>query len=322
MKRKGLYIFLGAEVALLCMLYILADFVPTVVSSVMSVPFEQIGLALRSLSLCGKAANGLAVALWAGICLLPLFPVLQNWQDKEKCAEHIFLIVLSVMLFVVLYYMINPGFMYKLLPESIRSMVSAGDQEILSVMKAVLSMAVWSVAVGYVVFRLLRMFRAGDKEQLYLYLHRLLYALCAMFAGAMVMTCGEMLKGLQEAQGAVDGALTVLKSLVAALPYVMDVMIIFLALNLLDELLADSHSEKVAAAAGKLSGVCCAALAVVTASGVMINILQLVLFKYLSDINIQTDIPFLSLAFVLAALLFSRLIDENKQLAEENEMFI
>ena len=136
------------------------------------------------------------------------------------------------------------------------------------------------------------------------------------------MTCGEMLKGLQEAQGAVDGALTVLKSLVAALPYVMDVMIIFLALNLLDELLADSHSEKVAAAAGKLSGVCCAALAVVTAFGVMINILQLVLFKYLSDINIQTDIPFLSLAFVLAALLFSRLIEENKQLAEENEMFI
>ena len=98
MKRKAFYIILTAEAVLLCLLYLLTDFAAPLVSSVMAVPLEQIGLFLRSLSLCGGIGNGFALALWAGICLLPLIPVLKNWQEKEKRAEHAALIVLSVTL--------------------------------------------------------------------------------------------------------------------------------------------------------------------------------------------------------------------------------
>ena len=52
------------------------------------------------------------------------------------------------------------------------------------------------------------------------------------------------------------------------------------------------------------------------------NVLQLILSRKLYNINIHIEIPFMSLAFVLVALLFSRLIEENRKLTEENEMFI
>lgn len=322
MKRKSLYILLGTEVVLFSILYLLADMVPTFISGVMAVPFEQIGLGLRWLSLCGGAANGLALALWAGISLAPLVPVFKFWQEKEQRVEHILLILLSVLLFVVLYYMTNPESMYKMLPEQVVSALSVGTDKMLAVMKAALSIAVWSVIVCYVVFRLLRLFNAGKKGQLFLYLYKVLYGLCGLFAGAIVISCMEVLMGVKTAQTAFDGAVTVVRALVSALPYVMDIIVILSALNLLESVLKESASEQVTAAAHKLSRICCITLAVVTVSVVGMNVLQLILSRKLYNINIHIEIPFMSLAFVLVALLFSRLIEENRKLTEENEMFI
>lgn len=323
MKRKVLYIILGTEAVLLCLLYILADFMPQVISNVMAFPFEPMGMLLRSLSLLGGIANGVALLLWAGISLLPVVPVLKNWKDKEKRAEHVLLVVLSVLLFVVLYYMINPGLLYDRIPAGMADIIAGGNAEILSIIKAVLCMAVWSVVVCYVVFQLLRLFKNSEKEQLFIYLRRLLYALCALFVGALVFTCvGELITGLQAAQRAADGAMAVFRFLVAALPYAMDVLVTLFALKLLDELLADSHSEEVVVAAQRLSKLCCLTLALVTASGVALNILQLIFSKAISNVNVYVDIPVMSLVFVLAAFLCSRLIEENKQLADENEMFV
>ena len=322
MKRKGLYILLGTEVVLLCMLYLMADLTPAFISDVMAVPFEQIGLGLRWLSLCAGAANGLAMALWAGISLLPLVPVLKSWQEKEKRAEHVTLIVLSAMLFAVLYYMINPGLLYGLLPEQVLSAVSGGAEEVMSVMKATLGAAVWSVIVCYVVFRLLRLFNSGEKEQLLRYMHKLLFALCILFVGAMVVSAMEVIVGLKTAQSASDGVMIVVRAVVSALPYAMDILVILSAQNLLEEVLTDNISERVTIAAHRLSRICCVTLAAVTASGAGLNILQLTLSQIIYDINIHVEIPFMSLAFVLTALLFARLIEENRKLTEENEMFI
>ena len=102
----------------------------------------------------------------------------------------------------------------------------------------------------------------------------------------------------------------------------MDIIVILSALNLLESVLKESASEQVTAAAHKLSRICCITLAVVTVSVVGMNVLQLILSRKLYNINIHIEIPFMSLAFVLVALLFSRLIEENRKLTEENEMFI
>ncbi len=72
----------------------------------------------------------------------------------------------------------------------------------------------------------------------------------------------------------------------------------------------------------KLSRLCCLTLALVTLSNVALNTLQLILASKLSNVNVTIDIPFMSIAFVLGVLLLSRLIDENKKLSDDNDLFI
>ena len=322
MKRKILYIALASEVIFLCLIYVLADFSVSLVSNVLAVPFEQIGLLLRVLSLQGGILNGVAFMVWVGICLLPLLPIVTSWRDGAKRAEHIVLGILSVVLFVGLYYMINPGFLYERIPAVLTEAVSARAEEFLGVLKASVSITIWSVMVCYGVFVLLRLFRAGEKDQLFLYTRRLLYVLCGLFAGTMTLTVLEVFGAIQGAQGSIEGVLVVIRALVAALPYAMDVVVTLSAMTVLDTLLEDGRSEKVVEAAKKLSKLCCMTLAVVTAAGAGLNVVQWMAGKMLSDINVHMGIPFMSLMFVLAALLFSRLVEENKQLADENEMFV
>ena len=322
MKKRVLYIALAAEIAFLCLIYLLADFSVPLVSSVMAVPFEQIAMLLRALSLQGGILNGIALMLWAGICLLPLLPVMKEWQDRAKWAEHIVLVILSVVLFVGLYYMVNPGLLFERVPAVLTEAISVGTEELSGALKASVSMMIWSVVVCYGVFVLLRLFRAGEKEQLFLYTRRLLYVLCGLFAGGMVLTALEAFTGIRAVQSGLDGVFTGVKALMAALPYAMDIVVTLSAMTVLDALLEDSRSEQVVVAARKISGICCITLAVVTSAGVALNIIQWLLSKKISNINVHVSIPFMSLAFVLAALLFSRLLEENKQLADENEMFV
>ena len=322
MKKRVLYIALAAEIAFLCLIYLLADFSVPLVSSVMAVPFEQIGMLLRALSLQGGILNGIALMLWAGICLLPLLPVMKEWQDRAKWAEHIVLVILSVVLFVGLYYMVNPRLLFERVPAVLTEAISVGTEELSGALKASVSMMIWSVVVCYGVFVLLRLFRAGEKEQLFLYTRRLLYVLCGLFAGGMVLTALEAFTGIRAVQSGLDGVFTGVKALMAALPYAMDIVVTLSAMTVLDALLEDSRSEQVVVAARKLSGICCITLDVVTSAGVALNIIQWLLSKKISNINVHVSIPFMSLAFVLAALLFSRLLEENKQLADENEMFV
>ena len=322
MKRKVLYIALSVEVVFLCLIYLLTDFSVPLVSGVMSVPFEQIGMLLRVLSLQGSIFNGIALVLWAGICLLPLVPVGKDWHDRTKRPEHVVLMVLSVTLFVGLYYMVNPGLLYDRIPAALTETASEGAQAMTGVLKASVSITIWSVMVCYGVFVLLRLFRAGEKEQLFLYTRRLLYVLCGLFAGTMTFTVLEVFGAICGAQSSIDGVFVVIRALVSALPCAMDIVVTLSAKTVLDALLEDRRSEKVVEAAKKLSRLCCITMAAVTALGACVNIVQWIAGKMLSDINVHVNIPFMSLMFVLAALLFSRLLEENKHLADENEMFV
>ena len=138
----------------------------------------------------------------------------------------------------------------------------------------------------------------------------------------MALTALEAVTGIRTAQSGLDGVFNGVKALIAALPYAMDIVVTLFALTVLDALLEDSRSEEVVVAAKRLSGIYCITLAVVTSAGAALNIIQWLLSKKISNINVHVSIPFMSLAFVLAALLFSRLLEENKQLADENEMFV
>ena len=71
-----------------------------------------------------------------------------------------------------------------------------------------------------------------------------------------------------------------------------------------------------------LSRLCARALAVTVGANLTFQLLQLACARWLRSLNTQVSFPLLSMAFVLGALLLSRLIREGKQLKDDNDLFV
>jgi len=63
-------------------------------------------------------------------------------------------------------------------------------------------------------------------------------------------------------------------------------------------------------------------LKLIIAASLIFNLLQLAFIKKLLVVDMELVLPLVSIAFMLAALLLSRLIRENKALKDDNDMFI
>jgi len=322
MIRKAYIALLSIE-AVACVLFcVLQASFAGIFTTAMSFPFEQIGMGLRLLSLSGGLGNAAAIAIYAVICLLPATSLLFLYKSRALRIDDGLLVILSIVLFAVMYVMINPGEIGRL--TSVAAVQSIG--------KAVLGGMVYSVICGYIVLRVLRLFTAGDTAKLVGYMSVMLYLLNALF---VYLVFGAGFSGLLEslaklrAGNSVSGQLLgvtrvflVLQAILNALPYILNMVVVFAALRLLGEMRTDRYSEGALSAAGRMSRLCAAALVTTVLANIVFNLLQLLFAKSLMVINGSLQIPVFSIIFVLAALLMTRLIAENKQLKDDNDMFI
>lgn len=314
MKRRSLIILLCCESVILTALSILTNFFPTVFSSVPSFPFEQIASGLSFVSQFGNIGNGLAMALLVGVSIIPTILALKTGRSKETAKERIVLFLLSAVMMLALYGIMNPSLFCPTLLDA--------QKEFIPVIKATLGITVWSVIVLYIILRLLRMFAGGDTNKLMQYLKVLLYILCIFFTAVIFTTCiSDLIAYLRDTQEVLAVVLSVIKFLVLSVPYAFDVVITISAIALLDAALSKEQIG-IAESAAKLSQICCIALSVTVASTAGFNILQIVLMRHLPNIAVNVDVPIVSIAFTLIVLLVSRLLVENKQLRDDNDLFI
>lgn len=325
-NHPKLYTILTLEACLCLAFYLFRSALPDLFSAVMAFPFEPVGLLLRAMSLSGTVGNVLAILLYLLIGLLPVGMLLWIRRKRKLCLEDLLLAVLSPVLFLTIYLMINPGLMGQWMGAVFG--ISGG----LAVGKALLSGAVYSVLLSYVILRFLRRAEAADTGTLQGYLRRVLY-LTAMILVFAVFQSG--VGGFLEARGVIAAAnqgsesgLTMtylflaLRYGVAVIPLLADVLVVTGALELLDALSQKGYAEASVEAAGRLACRCKQALAVTVLSNTVFNLVQLLCARFLRDVHGNIEIPVLSIAFVLAALLLARLIRDNKQLQEDNDMFI
>jgi hypothetical protein len=322
MRHKLLVAFLIFEAAACVVLNALRASFSGLFSAVTAFPFEQLGGGLRALSLSGRAGNAAAIAIYAVFCLLPVAALVVFRKRRGAQREDGLLILLSAALFAVMYLMVNPGVIASYL----------GSAAVIPVGKAVLGGALYSVLCGYIVLCALRLFAQGGTDKLARYLSVLL----ALLAAAFVFTAfgarfGGLLDGvysLRAANTGNEGAHTVtyiflaLQFVVDALPYVLDIFIAYRALMLLGELRRDRYGAGAVKQAWRLSRLCAAALTAAMLSNIALNLLSLLFARALLVVNGFVRIPVLSVAFALAAILLARFIAENKQLKDENDMFI
>lgn len=265
---------------------------------IMAFPFEQIGEALRALSVSGTIGNGAALVLYVFLCLLPAVWGLYR-KEYPLCG-------LSVILFPVLYCMAN---------------LPTGEEMFLPVWKAMLGGLSWSGIVCVCVLKLLKLFKAGRKEQLFGYARILLYVLGVLFAGALLSSACNLIPAIHAAGGIIGRMMEVVHFLSVVLPYGMDILVIVFACKLVRKVLMENRAET-EAAANELASLSCICLAVITILQVCLNALQLLFLSKLSNVHVSVEIPFISLAFVLAVFLTARLVAENRRLADDNDLFI
>jgi len=313
---------LSAE-ALACVLVIILQTSFTgVFSAVMAFPFEQIGMGLRSLSLSSGLGNAAAIVVYFAASLLPIAALVVLRKKRKLCAEDGLLGLLSAVLFAVLYVMINPGVINTL----------TNGAAIQSVGKAVLGGMVYSVLAGYFILRILRLFSNSETSMLVRYMSVMLSLLNALFVYSIFGTgFNGLLNSIAELRAGNVGneyllgasyIFLVLQFVVDALPGVFNILVVFAVLQLLEEMRSDRYSAETVTSTRRVSRLCSTALVTMIIANIGFNLLQLIFAKSILVINSSVQIPVFSITFVLATLLLTRLVTENKQLKDDNDMFI
>ncbi len=317
MGQRNWYIALSLEAAACLLLVVLLGWNSGeggILASLTAFPFAQIGLGLRWLSLSGAVGNGLAIGIYVLLGLIPLIALGVLWRRGRLRRADALLAVLSALLFWVLYLMVNPGLLTAWLNLAAGGIVGR------------------AVLAGWLVLRALEMARGAGAGRLLLGLGWLLGLLAAAlvaaaFAGRAAGAQAAVVS-LRNGNLGSEGTLgpsyvfLILGQGVAALPYALDAMVALRARGLVLELERDRYSQAAVAAAEGLSRLCARALAVTVGANLTFQLLQLACARWLRSLNTQVSFPLMSMAFVLGALLLSRLIREGKQLKDDNDLFV
>ena len=322
MKQKKLWGILFLTAVTIVLFQIAQLSLTEIFSSVMAFPFEQIGLGLRALSLSGTAGNIAAIFIYCLICFSPVFAAFIFKKKRTLYPEDGMLVLLSALLFAVIYFMINPG-------------IIAGFSEAMANLvmgKVLLGCIFYSAFFGYIVLRLLRLFTSGDTEKLTQYISVMLGAIAVLFVILIFGTyLGDLFNSMASLREGNTGneyllgtsyVFLSLQFVVNALPYVLNIFVISSAMKLVEEFQKGRYSAETSAASAHVSRLCIVTLVATVLSNVAFNILQLLFVKSLLAVNSSVIIPVFSVTFVLAALLLTKFVAETKQLKDDNDMFI
>ena len=287
-------------------------------SSVVAFPFEQIGWFLRWLSLSGDVGNVLAWILYAAFCLIPVVVFLRLWkthpEGRGSCHENWLLLILSAVLFAVMYWMINPGVLGEL--------YAIGGESLLGCV-------VYAVLAAYLVLCVIRAIRRADTVRLQKYMQLMLAILGLVFAVIITGVCParyyEEARSLREANtyvSTLNEIFLLIRFVAYTFPFAMDSFLVDTARKLLKIQRQEPYSEEAALTADRLARQCVRYLSVTVLLNLGVNLLQLLFIRQLNVVNFTLEIPLLSIGIALAALLFARYIRQTKALKEENELYI
>lgn len=291
--------------------------------SMITFPFEQIGWCLEKLARMGGIANGISIVLWIGISMIPFLSALLS--KKLKKVEKGALTLLSFTILVALYGMVNPGSFCKIYIAS-----DGGGMD--AIIKAMLSATVWSVFALFIVIRLTRLFGTEDKKKLFWYIKILLYVFGIGIVLEIILSV--IMGGINLNQGGskgLDFLVEMLRFSVNVIPLILDIMVIRDAIKLViafnnseitNETAENSKKDSLAAASEKLCKTCSRALGVSVGAIAAFNLLQVLLSRYLSNVLTYAKSPITSLVFAGIVFLMARLMIENKELKEDNDLFI
>ena len=268
------------------------------VFDLLSFPLEKSADFLGYLSISGAFGNAIAVVLYALICLIPVFVLLFRISRKTFVKTDSILVLMSAVIFAVIYLLINPS-----------EMGAHGMGEEASMV----AFSFWSLLVGYLVLKFAEILKNTEGKKTEKLLSVVLKIIGAVFMFALCTS---------EFTKAEVGIVTVFSALNSVLPALLGIRTVFFALDLLTEFSLDRYSENTVREAEKLSRFCILALELTVGVSALLSVLQLRFINELSSVNFSVEIPLVSIGFILLLLMLSGFIKESKALKEDNDSFI
>ncbi len=292
------------------------------VAGLMSFPFAQIGGLLRALSLAGAFGNIAAILLYAALGLAPLLLLFWRVRKKKAHLEDSLLVALSALLFFMMYLMVNPALISKVIV--LGGMSGMG--------KAVIGGTFYSLLIGYLIFRLLRRISHSKAAEMLKWL-QLIFALSAaalvfsVFYLALLGIIGNIQEvKLANTDPAVSLAMTntfiVIRFVLQQIPVFLSVWLLILAIKLTEALKQDRYGEEAVTAAGRLGAFSKMTVAVTVICSIATNLLQLIFSKSLHTSHFSVQVPFVPLALMLIMLLLAQYFADSSRLHKDNQLFI
>ena len=315
MKLKNYYALLTAAAVCSVAFALFADS-SSLLISLLRFPFGPIGNGLRIMSLAAEAENILAWMIFVMLSAIPAAVWLfMRKRSEAKC--DILLPVLSPVLAVVLYNCINPFGSF---------LTAVAGPEML---QAQYGAVVYVILVSWLVLRTVHAFRTADESVLYKASGIFLKLLGVLFVITAFGSCfGDLLNKIEAIRSANQnsGSLTLtfvflaLHCITDALPPLLNTAAVIMALKLLNAFTEDS--EHTAAYAEQLAKWCGTTLTVTAIVTTVFHVLQMLCLPHLRNLDVSVSLPVGSVTFLLVCLIAARIIEENKALKADNDLFI
>lgn len=303
--------------------------------SVLSFPFVVLGDRLRSLSLHSELGNAAAVILYA---VVSLFPSVWFWKRTNHKGYTWILPCMSLWLFYMIYNLINPGFFIRNhMPDLMQG------QEALPVFQMAMSILFYSMWAAYLMCSQADKMKRQREQTLpdewaAMQLHRILgiaaggitcfYAYTTVFLIRNICSSGEKDSlwiveetAWQQDVVTADQVLGIFRLVLSLIPAALAVFLIIRGMELLEEL-GDQESKIRAEKAEQLSKYSLGMVYTVLICDFLENGIQFLLCPYLSQTDFSLNISFLPLILAFSARILAGHFRKNKELQEENDLFI
>lgn len=287
--------------------------------NIFSFPFEQIGWCLRQLSLAGSVGNVFAIIIYLFLGAFPIIGFVVLKKNRKSCRADVILFILSALLYVMMYYMINPGLI-------ISNVAGAG--------RMMWGGTFYSVLMTYFIIRHFGTAKNVDLKLLHRSLRVLLIFTLLIFSGSVALELfvhlpAEWTKLAEKHTGVTlpsDLVLSyvglTLQSIASALPNGLGAVAVFFSVKGIKELLKDAYSETAITQVKKIGTFCKCSLMLIVAVIMLVNVFQLMFAAYLFDIRIVVSIPVFAILFLLVIHVMVKYMEENQRLKRDNDLFI
>jgi len=281
-------------------------------------PFQLIGYSIRKLSLLGGMGNIFAIFLYLIISLIPIFILIYTFKKKKIVKiDYFFIPLISLLLFWMMYYMINPNLLIELLPPVLALQVIEGDLTALKIFRVGL---VFTLDIFVVIYLFIR-FYVCQKTSIYKLIHIILYALAfSIVLGTFYIQLSSLLRNFSI--NPYDNFQSIMNfGFQLASASIIIILIVYFQ-KLVEYIESNKINSQLIDLSTRISNFALVSVVVILSNLFINNLYNMVFSKQMQDIKFILSIPMLELMIVMVMLLITEYIKRTYLVHEENALTI